>query len=703
MMILMKYEFDYIRNQTIGSVESVSPREIKVLLEINAPENTAINTGIPQPFPKVNGFVLMPNESGALIGIISWIGIERSPFPKRSNYKDFDLIDLPFPLRKLSVSPIGVLKGNLGKYEIERGVYSYPTVGDIVIVPNKEQLRAIVQNKDKYAKVKIGISPMAANAEVFVNPDRIFGRHIAILGNTGSGKSCSVAGLIRWSLEAAKTEITEGKNLNARFIVLDPNGEYRNAFDELCTIRKYQIKFNSDNPDDKSKQLKVPSWIWNSYEWSSIAQASGKTQRPLLRRVLREVRCGGETDALNEPILRIRRYYSSCLHELRKDFRTGASAFKGKPGKNDFGKKLHSMVLDMENDVSTVEDDKLKENLKYVLETIKNIDDSKHGMFTNDSGEEVDYYNNFEKSEVEFIINTLNEFLLPIGGFQLYTGPDEDSPVFFNNDDFISHLERIIQETSEQQYMDFFMMRIRSILTDARIASVVDTKTNNEITLEEWLNNYIGNPEDNGTINIIDLSLLPSEILFVVVSVLSRVIFEAHQRYRRMTGEVLPTTLVVEEAHNFIKWYDGNSEDISASQLCSQSFEKIAKEGRKFGLGLLISSQRPSELSQTVLSQCNTFLLHRLVNDKDQDMVKKLVPDNFGSILNELPVLPTKKAVLLGWAAPIPVIVEMNTLEEEYRPKSKDPDFWDVWTQNVNRDIDWKTIADEWQKEEHIE
>jgi DNA helicase HerA-like ATPase len=700
----MQHEFDYIRNQTIGSVESVSPREIKVLLEINAPENTAINTGVPQSFPKINGFVLMPNESGALIGIISWIGIERSPFPKRSNYKDFDLIDLPFPLRKSSVSPIGVLKENHGNYEIERGVYSYPTVGDIVIIPNKEQLRAIVQNKDEYAKVKIGISPMAANAEVFVNPDRIFGRHIAILGNTGSGKSCSVAGLIRWSIEAAKQELSEGKKLNARFIVLDPNGEYRNAFDGLSDIRKYQLKLN--DPDETTagiEQLKVPSWIWNSYEWSSIAQASGKTQRPLLRQALREVRCASETDVINEPKLRIRRYYSSCLHELRKDFRTGVSAFKGKPGKNDFGKKLHSMVLDMESDILTVDDYKLKENFGCVLKTIKNIADSKHRVFTNESGEEIDYYNDFEKSEVESVINKLNEFLLPIGGFQLYTGPDEDSPVFFNNNDFVTHLEKIVQETDKQHLMDFFMMRIRSILTDIRIASVIDTKTEDGITLETWLNNYIGKSNDNGTINIIDLSLLPSEIIFVVVSVLSRIIFEAHQRYRRMNGSVLPTTLVVEEAHNFIKWYNGNSEDISASQLCSQSFEKIAKEGRKFGLGLLISSQRPSELSQTVLSQCNTFLLHRLVNDKDQDMVKKLVPDNFGSILNELPVLPTKKAVLLGWAAPIPVIVEMNTLEEDYRPKSKDPDFWNVWTRKKARSIDWKTIADEWQKEEHIE
>lgn len=93
----MNREFEHIRNQTIGTVEYVSPREIKVLLEINAPQNTSINTGIPQLFPKVNGFILIPNESGALVGIISWIGIEYSPYPKRKGYKDFDLIDLPFP------------------------------------------------------------------------------------------------------------------------------------------------------------------------------------------------------------------------------------------------------------------------------------------------------------------------------------------------------------------------------------------------------------------------------------------------------------------------------------------------------------------------------------------------------------------------------------------------------------------------------
>lgn len=686
----MNKEFEHIRNQAIGTVEFVSPREIKVLLEINAPQNTAINNGLPQLFPKVNGFILIPNESGALVGIISWIGVEYSPYPKRKGYKDFDLIDLPFPLRKLSVSPLGILKEDNGSYEIERGVYSYPSVGDVVVVPNQEQLRAIVQNKDSHAKVKIGSSPMAANAPVYVNPDRVFGRHVAVLGNTGSGKSCSVAGLIRWSLEQAQRELSTEKNLNSRFIILDPNGEYSETFQGLGTVRRFQVLLN-ESASEEIQQLKVPSWMWNSYEWSSIAQASGKTQRPLLRRTLREVRSNippSEDSSAN-----LRRYYSSCLIELKNDLNKGVSAFKGKPGKNEFGKKLQSTATDAFNDFEKLEDGNVKIALQTLQTALNDCANAKHGIYNG-----VEYYNDFEKSEVEGCITALDIFLQSVGGFQVYNGPDEDSPVFFKNEDFLSHLDRLARENNAQQFMDFFLMRVRSILTDARIASVIETKTREELCLESWLKEYIGTA-DEANINIIDLSLLPSEVLYVIVSVLSRIIFEAHQRYRRRNRQILPTTLVVEEAHNFIKRYDGDSDEITAVKLCAQSFEKIAKEGRKFGLGLLISSQRPSELSQTVLSQCNTFLLHRLVNDKDQEMVKKLVPDNLGSILNELPILPTQKAILLGWAAPIPVIVEMNTLDESQCPKSKDPEFWDVWVRNQRRDVDWKAIAEEWQKE----
>ena len=118
----------------------------------------------------------------------------------------------------------------------------------------------------------------------------------------------------------------------------------------------------------------------------------------------------------------------------------------------------------------------------------------------------------------------------------------------------------------------------------------------------------------------------------------------------------------------------------AAGKACARVFEKIAREGRKFGLGLVLASQRPSEVSPTVLSQCNTFLLHRLVNDRDQELVKRLVADGLGPLLRELPSLPTRRAILLGWAAPAPILVEVEEIGAEFRPHSPDPAFWHVWT-----------------------
>jgi len=688
---------DQIRNNVVGTVEFVSPKEIKVLLDIEAPANTSLDTGVPQLFPKINGFLLIPNETGSLVGVITWIGIEYSPFPKRNGYKDFDLVDLPFPLRKLSLSPLGILKEHTNGYEIERGVYSYPSVGDIVIIPSPNQLKAIVQNKDEKAKVKIGNSPMAANAPIYVDPDKLFGRHLAVLGNTGSGKSCSVAGLIRWSIEEAKKNlIPDNEKVNARFILFDPNGEYGECFNDIdwITINRYEVKFRNEG---ETKQLKVPSWMWNSWEWSSIAQASAKTQRPILRRALREIK-NANFEMQDENEFNLRRYYTSCLIEIKNDLHKGASTFKGKPGKNDFGKKLKSIIKDIETEKEIYINDKIKNKLNSLFDSLNNIEQKHYKTFKNEKGEQVEYYDDFEKNDLEYIITQLQEFLKSVGGILVYKGLDEDSPCVFKNDDFLAHIERLAQESNQQQYLDFFLMRVRSLFTDAWIASVINTDTSDGVTLDSWLKEYIGNDENKPSITIVDLSLLPSEILFLVVSVMARIIFEAHHRYKKQTGETLPTVLVIDEAHNLIKRYETDDDNISSQRLCTQIFEKIAKEGRKFGVGLVIASQRPSELSQTVLSQCNTFLLHRIVSDRDQEMVKKLVPDTMGGILNELPVLPSRKAILLGWAVPIPVLVEMNELSEKERPKSKDPEFWEVWTNKKERKINWNDITNEWQE-----
>lgn len=681
------FNFDQLRNLSIGTVDFVSPNEIKVLLEPDAPQNTALNTGVPSLFPRINGFVLIPNEVGALVGIISWLGVEHSQYPKRKGFKDYDLIDLPFPLRKMAISPIGTLKTEIKNketvYKLERGVYSFPSIGDTVVLPKDEQLKSIVENDDEQAFVKIGTAPIAGNAIVKINPNKLFGRHVAVLGNTGSGKSCSAAGLIRWSLEAAKGAKKDGhKLLNTRFIILDPNGEYSKSFNDLdASVKRFKIEL-SEKDKDTFQQLRIPAWFWNSYEWSSFTLATGKTQRPILRRALRELKSGVDTDN-TDCTPAVQSYFSSCAVSLRADINTGVSAFKEKPGRNEFGKKLQGYADDA-NFYAGKADGDLKINLETLANTLAGIATKRFRTYN-----DVPYYEGFEASEVNAALEAVKALIAPLGGISIDDGPNEDVPAPFNIDMLPNHIEVIAEKQGVLQFLDFLIMRIRTLLADSRMKQAIGNEP--DVTLEEWLESYISG------ITIIDLSLIPADIVHIVVAAISRITFEAIQRYRRLKGQLLPTVLMLEEAHNFIKKYTTASDEITPLEICSQTFEKIAKEGRKFGLSLLISSQRPSELSETVLSQCNTFLLHRIVNDRDQDLVKRLVPDTIGGLLNELPILPTRKAILLGWASPIPILVEVNELEKKYLPDSNDPDFWEVWTGMSERDEDWKSISVEWQ------
>ena len=110
----------------IGSVDFISPDEIKITLDLDAPNDVALNTGVPRPFPRINSYVLISGEGGFLVAQIQWITIERSQFPKRRGMQDFDILDLPYPLRKMSVAPLGILKESIEKndvtYSFSRGI-----------------------------------------------------------------------------------------------------------------------------------------------------------------------------------------------------------------------------------------------------------------------------------------------------------------------------------------------------------------------------------------------------------------------------------------------------------------------------------------------------------------------------------------------------------------------------------------------------
>lgn len=687
--------FEQAGSLRVGAVDFVSPDEIKVGIDIEAPESVALNAGGPRPFPRVNGYLLIPVDDAFLVGQVEWMTVERSPFPKRRGMQDFGLVDLPYPLRRLRLNPLGTLRRRApdGEYTFRRGADALPSIAAAVLLPTEKQLRSIVESGER-RRVKIGTSPLAGDAEVSIDPNRLFGRHLAVLGNTGSGKSCSVAGLIRWSLEQAGKARAEGRP-NARFIVLDPNGEYARAFSGADTIKARIFKVN---PADGEVALKVPLWFWNSAEWCSFTQASARTQRPLLRRALREVKAGRSDTAEpteEEKNLALRRYLSSRLITIQREFRSGAIQTE----ENKFGFRLRAIRTDLEqkqHEFPSINLDPIREAIDDALQATFN------SFIERGTNKMVEYYRAFTEDQVSVIVNALKASLEGLGGIVYQEGPDEDVPLTFSGTDLADHLEILAEQENVSQYLDFLVARIRTFLSDPKMKAVIGNT--HDVTLKQWLNDYIGSDDtDDGCISVIDLSLVPTEVVHVITAVIARMTFESLQRYVKLNGVALPTVLVMEEAHTFIKRYKDDVENQDAAGICCQVFERIAREGRKFGLGLVLSSQRPSELSPTVLSQCNTFLLHRISNDRDQELVHRLVPDNLRGLLRELPSLPSQNAILLGWASELPVLVKMNDLPKSQQPRSDDPEFWGVWIGKdadghpVSRSADWVPIAQDWQ------
>lgn len=564
-----------------------------------------------------------------------------------------------------------------------------------MLVPTPDQLEAIVGANETDKRVRIGASPMAANASIMVDPNKLFGRHLAVLGNTGSGKSCSVAGIIRWSIEASQKKIElsgrQGEP-NARFIVLDPNGEYSRAFSDFDDRLRI---FRVPPVNGIERPLDVPAWLWNGHEWTAVAHAQPGAQRPLLLQGLRELKSGHTENVPRAAILR--RYLMSYTTRINAMLNLGTQAFAGSvPARFACAGLLQSIAADVSTFADpTALDAPIVTSLTEIGTAITATVDARR------SGP--NYFNDFRVSDLESTRDGLNKLAQTLPDINIQAPINEDAPLHFDVNLLAEHLERIATQQGGNLagFISTLGLRIRGMLADQRLGSVIGREP--PITFEDWLKDYIGaDGAANGAISVVDLSLVPSEIVHVVVAVLARLIFESLQRYRRNNpdGKALPTVLVLEEAHTFVRrgGQDESMEVLSAARLCRETFERIAREGRKFGLGLVLSSQRPSELSPTVLAQCNTFLLHRIVNDSDQNLVSRLVPDNVGALLKELPSLPSRQAILLGWATPIPVLVEIDELPESQRPHSADPDFWEVWTLAEERAIDWATIAADWSR-----
>ncbi len=515
--------FEHAGSLRIGTVDFVSPDEIKVLLDIEAPDSVALNAGSPRPFPRVNGYVLIPVDDGYLVGQIEWLTVERSAFPKRRGMQDFGLIDLPYPLRRMSLNPLGTLRkkpGSTSEYGFRRGADSLPSIGTGVLLPTEKQLHSIVESGDR-RRVKIGTSTLAAYAEVKVDPDRIFGRHLAVLGNTGSGKSCSVAGLIHWSLEQART--ASGSTPNARFVVLDPNGEYAHAFGS--SARVFQVNAE-ENP------LKVPLWFWNSSEWCAFTQASARAQVPLLKRALRSMR--NEQFEISDDVEIAARRFVGIILQATIVAKNAGEPFRAFPHSKNFTERLSIWATSVGEYDAQVEAD-----LSALHQLLENLVGSQKVPGARGFVE----YPIYSASEVDGLIDEMRSAYTAMGGSPSDLLPkNEDVPVKFSGEVFVDFLEGLAQETGNEQYVEFLLARIRTMLADTRMSSVIGD--NDEITLEKWLGDYVGRaPEDDKCVTIIDLSLVPAEIMHLVTLVIARMCFEFLQRYRKLHSKTFPTVL----------------------------------------------------------------------------------------------------------------------------------------------------------------
>lgn len=261
-----------------------------------------------------------------------------------------------------------------------------------------------------------------------------------------------------------------------------------------------------------------------------------------------------------------------------------------------------------------------------------------------------------------------------------------DTPVPFFLDNLLDKLNEINTEMVKgargPKQGEFFgklsrmISRLENKVSDRRLAFLFQ---GGDSSLEfEWLNTLVGailgatKESNNGGVKIIDFSEVPSDILPLIVSLLARLSFSVQQWTSLEKRH--PVALFCDEAHLYIPH---RTLADSADEISIQIFERIAKEGRKYGLSLVVISQRPSEVNRTVLSQCSNFVSMRLTNADDQNVIKKLLPDSLWSFSDILPILDTGEALIVGDASLLPSRVRVD--EPSKKPNSGTVNFWDEW------------------------
>lgn len=657
---------------------------------------------------RINSYVIIPIGADKIVAMVTSVrAIDETEIGKNK-----EAIFLTKSARYLVATMIGTIE-NSGKYI--QGVYNYPILDNPVWYVTSQDLNNIFdqKNKDDSKEINfvndyylpIGTSPSFSDYKIKINPDKFFGKHAAILGNTGSGKSCTFASIIQSMFDFNYN----GKKLqNAHVLIFDTNGEYKRAFQG--TRENPYKNLELVNPFHVDKEgMKVPFWFMNFADYDYLFEPTSGTQAPVFKRALGLAK--NQKEVLEKSILN--KFTERGIVNLLDSSPDDIKKKKCSQSYGNWNYKEDNEIIGLANSITPNGNQLLIDIQNALLKLGENNNITE------------------EKNALELLEAKYLEYSSSQNVEQIAIEKNIDLPIWFNFQDLITRFfDEAINEQENtgnrlREFVSTLRLRLQSYLGDERISQPLLLNQPEEIlnALAKFIAFILGDfckvyktedtdlftefykkqiskeeieklvSEKPSQVTIIDMSLLPYEVLETITGLIGRLILEFVSRFPETDRGKLPLVLALEEAQNYIPEKNRGERESIAKKV----FERIAREGRKYGISLLVSSQRPSELSKTVLSQCNSFIIHRLQNPEDQKYVRQLVSAANEDILQQLPILPQQHAVIMGDAVRTPVQARINNANP--MPNSNNPKFVENWTRDLPVDFpNYEKIAEAWEK-----
>ena len=501
-----------------------------------------------------------------------------------------------------------------GKYV--SGVIRKPVMSSTIRTINDQELRAIVGVYDE-TTFKVGTSSIYKGYEVCADINNLFANHMAVFGNTGSGKSCGVARIVQNIFANPKLI-----SFNANIFIFDAYGEYKTAFAELDKYNpNYSYKFITTNLQEETDyELHIPFHLLNLDDLTIMLQADKHSQIPILERALKLTRIFSKNDKQAEE-------YKNHL----------------------IAKAL--MAILYSNQITANK----KNQIFKVLEVCHTADfdfgSTIQGLgYTRTLSEcfEIDSNGNFGESVLitEYILGHINEDLEMI---------EEPINAFYSMKDYAQALEfTLISEgfqDNEQLYDDSMLLKVRlQAIMNSKIASVY--KSEQYISMDNYISNLVMNRTTKAQVININLEDIDDTQAKIIVKIMARMFFDfAKSRKQRAK---MPFHLFLEEAHRYVM------KDADVFLIGYNIFDRIAKEGRKYGVLLNIISQRPVEISETVIAQCSNFLIFKMTHPRDIEYIRTMLPNISADVIEKQKILQPGNCVGFGGAFKLPMVIKME-------------------------------------------